>query len=120
MFSHNCKQTTDLTLSIDTKFYNHVVILNRKLEQHTLFNGYDAYSPELQPESAMLTERASEYLQSLRFFESLYSKYRASLEANLQAAGGELFLKTKTATHTYALSAKGNWLGFVSMSNNQF
>lgn len=92
--------------------------MNRKLDQHTFFNCYDPYCPELAGEESELSPRVQEYLNALRHFEGLYARYRASTDVKIQTQA-EVFLKVKNQTHSYALSAKGPWLGMVSMPNNQ-
>lgn len=100
-----------------------MVVMNRKLNQHTLFNCHDAYSPQLNSQDQQETSLqpfAQEYLQCLRHWESLYSKYRAAVDNSMQAQSQpELFLKVKQSTHSYCLSAKGTWLGLACMANSQ-
>jgi hypothetical protein len=43
----------------------------------------------------------------------LHHRYKASKNRN------DIFIKIKCTTYTYALSAKGDWLGLVCMPNNQ-
>lgn len=85
------------------KAYSCLIVMNMRLQQHTLFNGHDPYSPSLQKQDS---EETNQYLLSLRQFESLYTKYRASIDLQLTSSEHkEVFLKTKTKSHCYALSS---------------
>jgi hypothetical protein len=60
-----------------------------------------------------LSQQARDYLCTLRYFEKLHHRYKATKQT------GEVFLKIKCSNFTYALSVKGEWLGLMSVPNNQ-
>jgi hypothetical protein len=111
-------QLEDHMLSINlNKNYTCLIVMNTKLQQHTVFNGHDPYSPLLLKDS----EEARQYLLTLRHFENLYSKFRAAVDLQMTSSEHkEVFLKTKTKTHCYALSTKGEWLAMCATKNGQF